>query len=147
MSGVWSFGVNWNPAGVPAASDIVCLDAAGSYTVTSFATPTVEAIIIGGGAASPTLQYAGAGMPWWGPATWTIPTGIDIRTGVLQVDSALNVDAGFIHVGGALLMNATTLFSNLLVDSLVNDGAVSRARGDHRETSVPPLIVGFRNTG
>src|SRR4029079_9722320 len=54
----------WNPAGVPGSASSVCIDAAGTYTVTldapvdSVPTPAL-AISLGGTGATPTLTLSG----------------------------------------------------------------------------------------
>jgi hypothetical protein len=140
VSGIWSFGVNWTPAGVPGPNDIVCIDPVGTYTVTTFAPPNVEAIIIGGRSADPTLSYVG--VPG---QTWSVPTGIDVQTGTLAIDSGATIDAGYIAVSGTLRVSASAILTTIDVDSLANFGLVEfHARSSGVIADGP---VGVRNTG
>lgn len=146
VSGVWSFGVNWNPAGVPGATDVACLDAPGTYTVSTFGAPASKAVIIGGAGAFPTLRYAGTPGQ-----TWTATTGIDIRSGAtLALDSSLALSAGYIEVGGTLSSGAAAT-PRITADSLVNRGTLALNSGPLPATPYPTITVlgpiGFRNTG
>ena len=64
VNGSWFDPAKWSPAGVPGSSSSVCIDAAGTYTVTldapvdSVPTPAL-AISLGGTGAAPTLTLSG----------------------------------------------------------------------------------------
>jgi hypothetical protein len=55
-NGDWSTTVDWNPSGTPGAGDDAIIDAAGTYTVTSVATRTVNSVSTAAGA---TLSVTG----------------------------------------------------------------------------------------
>ena len=64
VSGSWFDATKWNPAGVPGSTSSVCIDAAGTYTVTMDpavdATPIdILALDVGGAGATPTLTMGG----------------------------------------------------------------------------------------
>jgi len=146
VNGIWSFGVNWNPAGVPGPADVVCLDAPGTYTVSAFAAPGSKAVIIGGSGAFPTLRYVGTPGQ-----SWTATTGIDVRSGAtLALDSSVTISAGYIEVGGTLSSGATAR-PRITVDSLVNRGTLAINTAFPGVSPGPILTVlapiGFRNTG
>ena len=65
MNGSWFDATKWTPAAVPSVSDVACVDAAGTYTVTLDhvvdATPIgITALNIGAGSGTQTLRLAGA---------------------------------------------------------------------------------------
>ncbi|HMV33010.1 MAG TPA: DUF11 domain-containing protein [Gemmatimonadales bacterium] len=146
VNGIWSFGVNWNPAGVPGAADVACIDAPGTYTVSTFLAPAAKAVIIGGTGAFPTLRYAGSPGQ-----TWTATTGIDVRSGAtLALDSSLTISAGYIEVGGTLSSGAVAV-PRITADSLVNRGTLAINAASVTASPYPTITVlgpvGFRNTG
>lgn len=138
-NGQWGAAASWTPSGVPMATDIACLDAAGSYTVTLAKLDTVDAIVIGGGSATPTLRFVPAAA-----GTWRVPTGIDVRTGRLILNAAktVTVSTGYVEVSGTLHWQAP---SDLVLDSLVNYGTLRTDSGTVMLESLGP--VGFRNSG
>ena len=60
-SGLWSSAVNWSPAGVPSASDDVCITPNGTYTVTLAGSVSVNSIKVGGASGTATLSILGGG--------------------------------------------------------------------------------------
>lgn len=61
--GVWSDVTRWNPAGVPDSTDVACIDAVGSYTVTVDASAIqVTGLVIGGRSVQATLASDGHGL-------------------------------------------------------------------------------------
>ena len=67
VSGAWTDGTKWNPAGVPGATSSVCIDAPGTHTValdpTVDATPVnILALGVGGASSTPTFRVSGANV-------------------------------------------------------------------------------------
>lgn len=56
VDGDWDVGSNWSPSGVPAASDNVCIDAAGTYEVSLDDEAEVRSLKIGGSTGVATLE-------------------------------------------------------------------------------------------
>lgn len=93
--GLWSSTGNWSAGAAPVTTDTVLIDLAGSYTVTyDVPVATIAALELGGGAATPTLDFAGL--------------------------TVLNVsDTVHVHSGATLRLNATTRLqgnANVTVD-------------------------------
>ncbi|MEZ4414974.1 MAG: hypothetical protein R3E10_04405 [Gemmatimonadota bacterium] len=57
IGGLWVDSTRWSPAGVPAAGDVVCIDAPGTYTVNLSFSTDVKSIRIGGAGATVTLEW------------------------------------------------------------------------------------------
>ncbi len=146
VSGLWGLGVNWNPIGVPGAVDVACIDAPGVYTVSVTSAPVVQAVIVGGSGAFPTLRYLGSPGQMW-----MATSGIDVRSGAtLALDSSLTVSAGYIEVSGTLRTGAAAA-TPFFVDSLVNRGVLSVNSGSPAVIPYPVITtagaIGFRNSG
>jgi hypothetical protein len=99
VNGSWFDAARWDPAGVPGAASSVCVDAAGTYTITM--DPTDDAVPIGilgldlgGAGASPTLRLAGNNL------TLAVWQGVRIRAGATL--HFFNVDGGIVSAGGTL---------------------------------------------
>ncbi len=108
-SGFWGVASNWTPGGVPDASSVVCIDAAGSYTVTVAVPDTVAALIVGSSKlATPTLSYAPIVY-----ASFLAPSGIWIRKGsTLRFDtsaSSAHFEASQLLVDGAVAFQGGTV--------------------------------------
>lgn len=131
VSGSWFDNTKWSPAVVPGSSDVACIDAAGTYTVTMDpavdATPVaVTGLNIGGAGASPTVSLAGTSLVLnasmgveiasGGTLTFAMVTGAQVLTGSGTTNN------GTISVtslcGGCSLQNRLT-------SDLTNTGALS----------------------
>lgn len=117
VNGIWGFAVNWSPAGVPGATDVVCIDAPGSYTVSSFNQARIDALVLGGVGSTPTLVFTAPSF-----SNWSITTGIDIRDGTMTIDSTATILTGVLSVSGTL--HARRSFTEFGFDSLVNRGTI-----------------------
>lgn len=139
VSGDWSTAANWSPAGVPGWTATVCIDAAGTYTVTSAGPRLVNAIILGGGSANVTLTQSNGGLP----ASLNVTTGIYVKAGsTLRLVDAVDVSTGFIQVDGTWRADFPGGAAEVDADSIRIGGTidVNRAELD--------LVVGaFHNTG
>ena len=139
VSGDWSTAANWSPAGVPGWTATVCIDAAGTYTVTSAGPRLVNAIILGGGTANVTLTQSNGGLP----TSLNVTTGIYVKAGsTLRLVDAVDVSTGFIQVDGTWRADFPGGAAEVDADSIRIGGTidVNRAELD--------LVVGaFHNTG
>jgi hypothetical protein len=149
VNGIWSFAVNWQPAGVPGVADVVCLDVPGTYTVTSLTSASIAALVVGGGSAIPTLRFVGSGHP-----TWSIPTAVDIRSGAMVIDSALTITTDYFSVTGSaaeLIMRSDSIVFE--ADSVANGGIFDSQIGTHTVRVCVPSVgpcqttATMRNTG
>ena len=59
VDGLWQDPARWSPAGVPAATDTVRLEAPGTYTVTLQGSATVARLSVGGTGSTPVLWLQG----------------------------------------------------------------------------------------
>ncbi|MFN8573127.1 MAG: DUF11 domain-containing protein [Gemmatimonadaceae bacterium] len=60
VSGSWSNALRWSPVGVPQATDVVCIDAVGRYTVTVNTVVSVREVQLGDGTSPAQLTVAPA---------------------------------------------------------------------------------------
>ena len=116
VSGSWTNPANWSEDAVPTASDDVCIQVAGTYTVTLPANATVSSLTIGNtsGAGTQTLTVGGPGDS----PTLTLATNSTINeTGELALDTS----------GGPVYLSAPTTAT--LSDSgqflVMDDGTTS----------------------
>lgn len=130
VNGSWYDPARWNPAGVPDGNASVCIDAAGTYTVTldpvTDATPVdILALDVGGTGATPTLRLSGAA------ATLNVTQGIEVRAGA-RID--LNNSGGAVVNVAGTVTNAGTFSAtapcggcgagNQLNADLINQGTL-----------------------
>jgi hypothetical protein len=121
-SGDFATASNWNPASVPGTSDDAEIDAAGTYTVTTSATETVNSLST---IATATLAIAAGSI-----FTMNDGTGSGVNAGTLAVDngSELQID-GTVGNTGKITVNAsntaTSLFIGASSATLTGSGKVS----------------------
>jgi hypothetical protein len=128
VNGSWFDAARWNPAGVPTSTSSVCIDAAGTYTVTldpaDDGSPVqVLALDLGEADATPTLRIGGTA------AALSVTQGVLIRSGAtLNVN---NSGGGVLTVGGTLTNRGTFAVlapcggcgqSNALSADVLNEG-------------------------
>ncbi|HMV30597.1 MAG TPA: DUF11 domain-containing protein [Gemmatimonadales bacterium] len=139
VSGDWSVGANWSPAGVPGAAAVVCIDAAGTYTVTTATARQMNALVVGGPNTTATLAYTGTTSG----AAWNITTGVHVKVGsILRWDNPVTLTTGFIQVDGTLRPNAPTGTTVVVVDSLRNNGTF-----DVNRSALLLYVAAFHNNG
>jgi hypothetical protein len=104
VNGSWFDAARWNPAGVPGSTASVCIDVAGTYTITMDppvdATPVqLQALDVGATGATPTLVMSGSS------AILEVTQGVMIRSGATVNMS--NGTAAAVTVGGTLTNRGT----------------------------------------
>jgi uncharacterized protein YjdB len=151
-NGSWFDGSKWSPAGVPGSSSSVCIDAAGTYTVTldppidSIPAP-VLAISVGGAGATPTLNIAGdngrinvtegvaissgATLQFSGTGTTLAAAGTVTNNGLLKVTApcggcgGATISADLINTGTLQVTGGTKLTLSKLNGQYQNTGNIT----------------------
>lgn len=138
-SGDWAVAGNWTPAGVPGWNSTVCLDAAGTYTVTMVGPKLVNAIVLGGGGANVTLSYSNGGVL----TTWNVTTGIQVKAGsTLKWTDPVDLATGFVQVDGTWRADFPGGVAVVTADSIRNGGTI-----DVNRAELKPLVGAFHNAG
>ena len=140
VSGDWSVGSNWTPSGVPDSLAVVCLDAAGSYTVTWSNPAKASYLVVGGSGASPTLTVSATTRL----ATWDVTNGLHVKSGAtVTMTTALSLGAKWLVNEGSLLASFPGRRGFATADSVVNLGYLETVR----DTLVVTTSRYFRNAG
>jgi hypothetical protein len=103
VDGSWTDGTKWTPAGVPGASDDVCITVGGTYTVTLTGAQSVNSLTVGGGSGQATLAMEG---DFDIGGAWLTAAGTVDNAGVIRLDSFYGQDTG-ITAGGTLTNTGT----------------------------------------
>ena len=114
VSDNWSVAANWSRGSVPAASDSVMIDVAGTYTVTMDVNASVQALVLGAASNTQTLSVpSGRTLTLTGGA----PSSVSAN-GRLQLAGTVN--------GAAALANAgvTTLIGGTIATPVSNSGTL-----------------------
>ena len=124
-NGNWSDPGNWKPFGVPGATDVACIDIAGTYTVTVDGTnPVVGTVVAGGTGVSATLRIASP----TGPGIWTIRDELRIEKGStisIRQGAVVDVTGGLFTLVGALRTTITGTGVAVYADSMVLPGDIT----------------------
>ncbi len=125
VSGDWSVGTNWIPTGVPRRLATVCLDAAGTYTVTLSNPDTVDFLVVGGAGANPTLTVSATTAN----APWSMTGGLYVKSGgTVSMTTALSVTAAWVVNEGSLVAAYPGRSGYIGADSIVNLGYLEAQR-------------------
>jgi hypothetical protein len=133
VSGNWGDASHWAPVGVPTNTDNVCIDAAGTYTVTASNYEAANSLTLGGAGASVTLSLDPAfGITISAPSTIESGSSLDVIPS--GVGSYVNGHATLTN-DGIITVPATGSFSfgtrgdltfvNATDGSITDDGSVS----------------------
>jgi phage baseplate assembly protein gpV len=98
-SGDWGDATNWSDNQVPGAGDIALIDADGDYTVTLGNDVVIEALILGGGSGTQTLDTAGFHLQ--------VNTGGLYPESEVTVSGSLTIQGEFAWLGGIITGTGT----------------------------------------
>src|ERR1039458_3828367 len=113
VGGSWSVAANWSPNHVPGPSDDVLIGAAGTYTVTLDASPTVSSLTLGGANGWQTLAISGNTLTLNSASVVNTNGIISLHSGSLGGSGGLTVSGQFNWTGGTLNAGAVlTVASN-----------------------------------
>ncbi len=127
-SGNFSDVARWNPGTVPGTSDVACIDAAGTYTVTLSSSQVLNGLKIGNGSAAVTVVTPAT------KATLAITTALFVTSNSTLTGSPCGIDivgnAGSrVVVNGTLNMTfgscAGVPSSTIFADTLANNGTIN----------------------
>jgi hypothetical protein len=119
-SGSWSDPSMWSPAGVPTASDDVCITLDGTYTVTGTGSLSAASLTLGGASGTQTLLLSGTCSP--GDATLTV-------TGAATISAPGAVSLGSTCSAGSTL-SAGTISNQGAIATVVGSGGSRTIAGD-----------------
>jgi hypothetical protein len=144
QSGAWSDGAAWSPAGVPTASDDVCLPGTRAYTVTLSAPATVASLSVGGeGSGSPALEITAARVPGDGSsqnASLTATNG-----GTIAENGTVELTAVFVDLAGPGIGTGGSAI--LAGGTIRNDGAfvttIVATTPPHTTTGAPSTLGAY----
>lgn len=106
VSGLWTDGSKWAPAGAPAAGDDVCIGVDGTYTVTLDGTASVNSLTVGGGGNQQILALSVAA----GAVSLTVANGLTNTATLTMARNGCCADASFVlTVTSGALVNSGTL--------------------------------------
>ena len=141
VTAAWGTAADWSPAGVPAATDDVCITASGSYTVTLTAGAAVKSLTLGAAGDTGTQTLDVQGTPAGGTSTLTLAAASTIAPGAeLILDNTAGGD--WADLAGASVTNDGTIQSrvegssnNFLEAPVVNngDGQIDVLSGELRQ--------------
>jgi VCBS repeat-containing protein len=127
VSGNFATAANWSTGVVPTATDDVCIDVDGTYTVTSTVTRTINSLVLGdtGNTSVQTLHIS--------LSSFTVSNGLLSRSsGNLTLQNLLGNIGTTVAVTNGMLVNTGTINANLgtggsrFIDAdLINDGTIN----------------------
>ncbi|HEY4377083.1 MAG TPA: hypothetical protein VGM93_07980, partial [Acidimicrobiales bacterium] len=133
VDGAWSDATKWTPAGVPSATDDVCVSGNGTYTVTLTASVTVNSVQVGITGGSNTEQLSVQGVGCSNSTTLTTTGEVDVyghgrlaltSGGCAGTDAALVVGTTA-TVHGTLAADAGNGGNRAVAGAVVSDGTVA----------------------
>jgi hypothetical protein len=124
-SGGWDKASDWSTGKVPGQSDVACISASGSYTVTiGNETITVAALTIGGTGSTPTLAIGNSGS---GLAAITVTGAVTINSGTLSFGWEGGLTAGSVTNSGTFLVPASPYTSSVTTNTFANGGSFTNS--------------------
>ncbi|HEX6189691.1 MAG TPA: hypothetical protein VFZ40_16570, partial [Pyrinomonadaceae bacterium] len=132
VSGSFTTAANWNTGVVPAATDDVCIQVDGTYTVTLTGVRTINSLVVGdsGNAGEQTLHIGAI----TGAATILTVSGgaLNLSSGIINLEnltstnqSSLIVTSGALTNNGAINVNPGSGGPRAINANLINNGAVN----------------------
>ncbi len=119
-SGKWDTAADWSTGKVPGLSDVACISASGSYTVTiGNESITIAALTIGGTGSTPTLAIGNSGS---GEAAISVTGAVTINTGTLSFGWEGGLSAGSVTNTGTFLVPASGFTSSVSTNTFANGG-------------------------
>ncbi len=119
-SGTWDTAADWSTGKVPSQSDVACISASGTYTVTiGNETITVAALTIGGTGSTPTLAIGNSGGS---EPSITVTGAVTINTGTLSFGWEGGLTAGSVANTGTFLVPASPYTSSVTTNTFANGG-------------------------
>ena len=131
MSGLWSDGTKWTPAGAPVNTDTVCVTVSGTYTVTVNSAQVGNSLTLGatGNTGVQTVSIQGTAVAnavlTLSSASTIASTGLLDFTSIAATGATLSVTAGVLTNNGAMTVNPGSGGARNITASLVNNGLVT----------------------
>ncbi|MFN8574337.1 MAG: DUF11 domain-containing protein [Gemmatimonadaceae bacterium] len=128
VSGNFSDALRWNPGSVPGSSDVACIDASGTYTVTLSTNQLVNAVKVGNGTAAVTLLTPTV------HAALSVTAGLQVTRNSTLTATPCGIDI-VANAGGSVVVNGTLnmTYSNcagpqsstIVADTVINSGTIN----------------------
>jgi hypothetical protein len=143
VSGSWDTAADWSTGKVPAASDVACITASGTFKVSiGNESITVADVTIGGTGSTPTLAIGNSGG---GVASITVTGAVTINSGTLSFGWEGGLNAGSVTNAGTFLVPSSVYTSTVTTTTFANSGTFTNDA--NLDLSLSGTNASLTNTG